>query len=156
MQIFSSMQRNSSDSRSLAKDLLWLVPLVVYESLATIYYLLPPLFGFLIALLVVNNASRFLPLVLIYFLFFEADHSFFVFSSWVYLFLFFRVLLPVMQDYIICKRCILVLSVVLGYVGYFLFVSGIYMLVGATPLDWSVYLLLFYIVVESILVVFFL
>lgn len=135
---------------------MWLLPLVVYESLGTIYYLLPPLFGFFIALLIQNRQSRYVPLVMIYFLFMEADHSLFLFSSWIFLLIFFKLILPFMEEYIVCKRCILVLGVVFGYLGYFFFINSIYFLVGVNTLDWTIWLLIFYIVVESVLVVFFL
>lgn len=148
------MQRNSTDSKSLNRDLLWLIPLIIYESLGTIYYLLPPLFGLFVALLIKTKTERYLPLVMIYFLFIEADHSLFMFSSWIYLFFFFKVVLPLMQDYIICKKCILVLGVTLGYFGYFVFINSVYLLLGASMMEWNFYLLAFYVVVESILAVF--
>lgn len=148
------MQRDSSDIRSILKDLLWIIPLVIYESIGTIYYLLPPLFGFFVALLIYNKQERYLLLVLLYCLFIEADRSVFIFSSWIFLFLFFRLLLPLIEDYIISKRAVLIFGVAFGYLGFYLFVNSIHFLVGAPILEWNMLLLLFYILIESIMVVF--
>ncbi|MGE4295086.1 MAG: hypothetical protein AB7E49_05235 [Campylobacterales bacterium] len=147
------MQRIGSDTQSLIRDLLWLIPLIIYGSLSTIYFLLPPLFGLFTALLVINKAERYLPLVLAYFLFFEADHGFFLLSSWVFLFLFFRFVVPVMEDNLICRPCIIVLSVALGYAGLFLFLSLIHFLLGLDPLSWSWLLLFYFVAVEAMLAV---
>lgn len=136
--------------------MLWLIPLVIYGSLSTIYFLLPPLFGLFTAMLVINKAERYLPLVLAYFLFFEADHGFFLLSSWIFLFLFFRFVVPVMEDNLICRPCIVVLSVALAYGGLFLFLSLIGFLLGLEPLSWSWLLLIFFVVIESVLAVVFL
>ena len=150
------MQRIGTDTRSLSRDLLWLIPLIVYGSLSTIYFFLPPLFGVFVALLVINKAERYLPLLLAYLLFFEADHGFFLLSSWIFIFLFFRFVVPVMEDNLICRPCIIVLSVALGYIGLFLFVSLIHFLLGLDPLAWNWLLLLYFIVVEAVLAVVFL
>ena len=153
MQTFSDMQRVSTDSRSLARYLLLLVPLVIYESLSTVYYLLPPLLGLMTALLVVHRGERYLPVILIYLLFFEADHGLFVFSTWIFMFLFFRFLLPVIEENLICRPCILVLSVALGYVGYYLFMSLIWFVFGLEPLAWNFWLLFYFILIEAVLAV---
>lgn len=147
------MQRIGTDTKSLARDLLWLIPLVVYEALGTIHFLLPPLLGFFTALLVINKAERYLPLVLAYLLFFEADHGFFLASSWIFLFLFFRFIVPILEDNLICRPCIIVLSVVLGYAGFYLFVTLIHFLLGLDPLVWDWLLLVYFIVVEALLAV---
>ncbi len=153
MQTFSDMQRVSTDSRTLIRYLLLLIPLVIYEALSTIYLLLPPLLGVMIALLVAHRAQRYLPLVLIYLLFFEADHGLFVFSTWIFVLLFFRFVLPVLEENLACRPCILVLSVALGYIGYYLFMSLIWLVFGLDGLDWNWWLLLYFIAIEMVIVV---
>jgi len=130
----------------------FLVFLVVYESLSTLYLFLPPLFGFLLAMLVKNRLGNFLFTVLIYFLFFEADRDYFIFSTWVYLLFFYRVLMPLIEDNLVCQKCILVMSVVVGYIGYFLFLNLVYFLVGADIYAMEYYLIGYYILIEAFLV----
>jgi hypothetical protein len=153
MQAFSGMQRVGTDSRTLIRYLLLLIPLVIYESLSTVYYLLPPLFGVMTALLVAHRAERYLPLVLIYLLFFEADHGLFVFSSWIFLLLFFRFVLPVLEENLICRPCILALSVILSYLGYALFMSLIWVVFNLEGLDFNLWLLFYFIAIETMIAV---
>ncbi|MDR3347024.1 MAG: hypothetical protein LBN32_00260 [Helicobacteraceae bacterium] len=146
------MQRISADTRTLIADFLWLIPLIIYESLGTVYYFLPPLFGFFAAVLALNKRSRHLLVVLIYLLFFEADHGFFIASSWLFLLLFFRFFVPLMEDNIISKTLIVIFSVAGCYIGYFIFVSLIYFIFGMPAIEWN-FLVLYYIAIETILAV---
>lgn len=150
MQTFSGMQRNSTNIRTLTHDLLWLVPLVIYEALGTIYFLMPPLFGFMVALLVINKRKRYLPLVLLYLLFYEADHGFFICSSWFFLFIFFRFALPIIEDYIVSRSFTVFLTITACYIGYFLFVLLINFIFGLATPQWS-WLLMYYVLIESLL-----
>lgn len=149
------MQRVGADSQTL-NHLPLLGLLVVYESLSTVYPYLPPLFGFFMALLVAEGTKKHMLWVLAYFLFLEADRSYMIFSSWIFMVLFFKFLVPVLKDNIVCVRCINVLTVVLAYVGYYLFleVGGFLMGVGFHSPDYL--FVAYYILVELVLAVFFL
>lgn len=149
------MRRISADTQLIIRDLLWIIPLVIYESLGTIYYFLPPLFGFFTAVLVVNKRSRYLPLVLVYMLFYEADHRYLMFSSWMFLFVFFRFIVPLVEDYIISRGTIFFLTVLISYVGLYFFVSLIYFAFGVEALNFS-WLFIYYIFIETILALVFL
>ena len=149
MQTFSDMQRISSNPRIIARDLLWLIPLVIYESLGTIYYMLPPLIGFFVALLVINKKERYLPLALIYLLFVEADHGLFICSTWIFLIIFDRFIVPIMEDYIISKSFSIIFCVVSGYALFYMFIYLVYFLFGIPPIPFS-WLLAYYAAVEAI------
>jgi hypothetical protein len=149
------MRRISPDTKLIIRDFLWIIPLVIYESLGTIYYFLPPLFGFFTAVLVANKRTRYLPLILVYLLFYEADHRYLMFGSWIFLFLFFRFIVPLMEDYIISRGVVLFLTVLISYVGLYCFVSLIYFAFGVEALSFS-WLFVYYVFIETILALVFL
>ena len=130
--------------------------LVGYEALSTLYPYLPPLFGFLMALLVAEGTRKHLFWVFAYFLFMEADRSYLIFSSWIFTVLFFKFVVPVMKDNIVCVRCINVLTVALAYVGYSLFLAFGAFLLGMEHHDPQYLFMAYYILVEIVLAVFFL
>jgi hypothetical protein len=97
------------------------------------------------------NRREFTILALIFLLFFEADRSYFILSTWPFLWMIVYFLLPLISSGIDCKKCILVGGVVLSYVLFFVYLRILEGFLHATlsPIAWEP--IVVYIVVESLL-----
>ena len=145
------MQRIGTDHRPV-ETAFWFVLLIVYESLSTIYALLPPLFGLVMAYLYTRQDERTYFLVFAYLLFYEANHSHVIFSTWLFAWLFLKFIMPLVEENIVCKRCLHVLAIVISYLGYYLLTELFNFLLGIPDEGMSHLMLFYYILVESLLV----
>lgn len=145
------MQRIGTDTRSL-ESVVWFVGLVVYESLSTLHAYLPPLFGLVLAYLYAKQDEKSFMFVFAYLLFYEADHSHIIFSTWLFAWLFLKFIMPLAEENIVCKRCLHVLGIVVAYFGFYLFTLVFNFLLGIQDESFEYLLLIYYIVVESLLV----
>ena len=145
------MQRVGTDSRAV-ETIFWFLLLIVYESLSTLYVYLPPLFGLLLAYLYAKQDEKIYVFVFAYLLFYEANHSHIIFSTWLFAWLFLKFIMPLAEENIVCKRCLHVLGIVVAYFGFYLFTSVFNFLLGIQGDEYEYLLLIYYIVVESLLV----
>lgn|GEM_PF-1236593 len=149
MQAFSYLQRKIYDKDYLTLSLIWL-GLFIWGALTKLFPYMPPLFGFLLAGAMVLKAREYTIGVLVYFLFFEADRGYFLFSTWLYFYFHTRYLMPLVASIVDCKKCLFVLSIVFGYMLYYLMLF----LLGSTFLEhtsyYNQYPVLIYILIESI------
>lgn len=152
MQKVSRMQRNRFDYRTTLETWLIFIGLVIYGSIATLYPFLPPLFGFMVVLLIRSEHRFFIP-ALLYLLFFEAEHNHIIFSSWLFVFLYVRFLLPVILNIIVCRSCVAVITVIFSYLLFYALNYVLYFMVGDSfiNIDWA--LLAIFIIIESVLAV---
>ena len=127
---------------------------LVYESLSTIYLILPPLFGVLFFYFIRSlnkQDTSLLLLVVLLSLVYEADKGYLFLSSLVYFSFVYKFILPKLEQVIECKRCLHLIYMVLAYIGFWLFsllLQQIFWLELAT-LDWYV---IWYIFFEFLLV----
>ncbi len=151
MQAFSYLQRKINDQDYLTLGLIWLV-FFVWESLSNLYPYMPPMFGLLITAAVVVQGRQFTIGLFAFLLFFEADHSYFLFSTWLYYYFHVNFLVPLISAFVDCKKCLLVLSVVTAYLLYYTMLF----LLGAVFLEharfYYFYPVLVYMLVESVLI----
>ncbi|MDR0665378.1 MAG: hypothetical protein LBF86_07670 [Helicobacteraceae bacterium] len=150
MQAFSDVRRNGVNPRDIVRYGFILLALVVYESLGTIYYLLPPLFGFWFAFVAHKKDQRYMWLAMCYILFYEADHGLIVASGCLFLYFFLKFVVPTIEDIIVSRFAIAAVSIASAYLVYYALVSLIYFLFGMEPLSFS-WLLVYYIFVELII-----
>jgi len=147
------MQRSLTYQRTL-RPLLYVGLFIIYSSLATIYPVLPPLFGLLFLLFIrAVEQEQFFLLLLISFclLIFEANNSYLFFSSIFYIYTVYKFILPRIEQSFNCYSCIKLSYILLAYIGYFLFltlISKIFLL-PAVNLN---YYIIYYIVIEFFLV----
>ena len=127
---------------------------VLYQSLSSIYLLLPPMFAVLffyfINALEKENLSRLL-LVILLLLVFEAEKDFLLFSSLVYFTFIYRFVIPRLRIMINCRVCLKIIFVVIAYLG-FIFYSYILsqvLWVEVPTFDWHIF---YYMFVEFFLV----
>ena len=127
---------------------------LVYESISTIYLLLPPLFGVLFFYFIRSlnkQDTSLLLLIVLLSLVYEADKGYLFLSSLVYFSFVYKFILPKLEQVIECKRCLHLIYMVLAYIGFWLFsllLQQIFWLELAT-LDWYV---IWYILFEFLLV----
>jgi hypothetical protein len=150
------MQRSLSYKISLAPIIL--LPLFVfYESLSSIYLLMPPLLGVLFHFFIKSKESenfRLLISIIIMLIIFEAEKGYLFLSTLFYFTLLYQFIIPTLKKNIVCKSCLNLLFMILAYGGYYLFallMSHIFLL-EAPKVDYYVvyYILLEFFVVSLI------
>ena len=96
----------------------------LYQSLSSIYLLLPPLFGVLFFYFVHSLKKENLPalvLIIILLLIFEAEKDFLLFSSLVYFTFVYRFVIPRLKIMISCKICLKAILMLLAYPGFIVY-----------------------------------
>lgn len=127
---------------------------VLYQSLSSIYLLLPPMFAVLffyfINALEKENLSRLL-LVILLLLVFEAEKDFLLFSSLVYFTFVYRFVIPRLRIMINCAVCLKIIFVVIAYLGYifYSYILSQVLWVEVPTFDWHIF---YYMFVEFFLV----
>jgi hypothetical protein len=145
------MQRIGTDYRPV-ETILWFLALVVYEAFSTLYAYLPPLFGLMLAYLYSRNDEKSYFVVFAFLLFFEANHSLIIFSTWIYAWIFLKFIMPVAEENIVCRRCLHVLAIVVAYVGFYLFIQLFNFLLGVPGEGYEYLMFVYFMIVESLLV----
>ena len=131
-----------------------LLAYIVYESMTTLYLLLPPLFAILYIYFersIKDENYLLLTFVVIMLLFFEADHGYMLFSSIIYFTLIQRYILPLLRTAITCELCIKGVIIFLVYLGYYLFSLLISYFFWTTTPDIDSYTI-YYMVLEFIII----
>lgn len=145
------MQRIGINNKPL-EFFLWLLLIAVYQSLAAVYAYMPPLFGLMLAYLWQKGSEKDYFLVFFALIFFEANHSLLIFSTWVFAWFLLKIVMPFAKDNISCKKCLSVLVVVLAYSLFYLFLEIFDFMLGISSENYDYFILLYYILIESILV----
>jgi len=147
------MQRSLAYKKILTGFLL-VIGFVIYQTLSSIYLLLPPMLGVLffhfIYALEKEDLSKLL-LVLLLLLVFEAEKDFLLFSSLVYFTFIYRFVIPHLRIMISCTVCLKIIFIILAYLGYifFSYVLSQVLWVETPSIDWHVF---YYMFIEFFLV----
>lgn len=148
------MQRSITHKKPIRDSLFYIILYIIYEGLSTIYLFLPPLFGVLFVLLVYAlNKEDTLSILLITFclVIFEADKGYILFSSIIYFILAYKFILPKIIQGSNCTSCINMSSVILAYIGFYLFnalLANIFLL----EVPGISYYVIYYIIIEFFIV----
>jgi len=121
---------------------------MMYQSLSSIYLLLPPMLGVLFFYFIRALEKEDLPkllLVILLLLVFEAEKDFLLFSSLVYFTFIYRFVIPRLKIMISCQICLKVLLLLLAYLGFVLFsyVLAQVLWVETPTIDWHVFYYMF-------------
>jgi len=147
------MQRSITNKKSLA-PFIYTTLFVVYISLSSMYVFLPPMLGVLFVLFsksLKNKDSLAIFLVSFCLLIFESEKGYTLFSSIIYFIILYRFVIPRLQQIFSCTSCIKFISVILVYIGFYLFcllLSNIFLL----PMPNITYYIIYYIVIEFLIV----
>ncbi len=147
------MQRSISHQNPLA-PFIYVVLFIAYESLASIYLFLPPLFAVLFVLFanaLKRDDSVALFLISFCLIIYETQMGFTLFSSIIYFGLVYKFVIPWLKKNFDCAVCIKVAYVLLAYIGFYLFLvllSNIFLL----PMPTINYYIIYYIIIEFFIV----
>lgn len=141
------MQRSLTYQKVL-KNLGIIFAFALYQSLSSIYLLLPPLLGvlffsFMDALKKEDLGAVLLVIVLL--LLFEAEKDFLLFSSLVYFTFIYRFVIPRLRVMINCKLCLKVIFLLLAYIGFLIFSYILNQVLWVEPpsFDWHIFYYMF-------------
>lgn len=157
MQTFSNMQRIVINKETISKIFVLLF-FLVYEAISTIYLFLPPLLGVMFILYInsYKNKNLFLQLAIFaYLIIFEGDRGFLFLSSILFFVLSVEFVVKPLENIISCNRCLNFLFVFYVYLGYWLFITIILSLFEMSVPSFS-YMIIYYALIEAIVVVLFL
>ncbi|MBW6487593.1 hypothetical protein [Sulfurimonas sp.] len=146
------MQRSISYKNPLA-PYLYVVAFLLYTALSGIYLFLPPLLSILFiyfskALKKEDPVSLFLISACL--LLFEAENGYVLFSTVIYFAVIYRYVMPKITQSLGCNSCIKLLSVILVYIGFFVFhsvLSSVFLL----PEPSIDYYVIYYIAIEFLI-----
>jgi len=147
------MQR--SLPRQISLNPIIILPLFLfYESLSSIYLLLPPLAGVIFVLFMDVKQSdnlKALFVVILMMIIFEAEKGYLFLSTLFYFTLIYEFLVPRLKQNIVCKPCLNFIFVVLAYIGYYLFLLLLSQVFIFTAPSIDLYVL-YYICIEFLIV----
>jgi len=153
MQTLSLMQRSFTYKKILAGVALT-IGFILYQSLSSIYLLLPPMFGVLFFYFIHALEKENLPkllLIILLLLVFEAEKDFLLFSSLVYFTFIYRFVIPRLRIMISCQVCLKIIFLLLAYLGFifYSYVLSLVLWVEAPSIDWHIF---YYMFIEFFLV----
>ncbi|MFA5453802.1 MAG: hypothetical protein WC272_00620 [Sulfurimonas sp.] len=146
------MQRSISYKNPVT-PYLYVVIFIIYTALSGVYLFLPPLFAVLFiffskALTKGDSVSLFL--IFFCLLLFEAENGYALFSTVIYFAIIYRYVMPKITQNLGCNECIKLLTVIIIYIGFFIFhsiLSNIFLL----PTPSINYYVIYYIAVEFLI-----
>lgn len=150
MQAFSYLQRNISDKNYIKLTFIGAF-FIVYLALTTLNPYMPPLFGVLMVIAYSVNKREIIWFALLYLLIFEMDRGYYLFSSWLFMFIYIYYVIPFVSNFLDCKRCIAALAAFCAYPAYFLLLNTIDAFFLKDTLSVSLALLFVYMFFETLL-----
>jgi len=152
VQAFSYLQRNITD-KNYIKLIFLGVFCALYLAISAINPYLPPFFGVLLVIVYFVRQKEIIWFSLFYLLIFEADRGYYLFSSWVFLFFYIYYLIPLIENFLVCKRCVAGIAAFLAYPLYYLFLVSIDAFFAKESLSISFTSVLIYMFFETLLAV---
>jgi len=147
------MQRSISHKNSVT-PFIYVGVFFIYTALTGIYQVIPPLFAVLFILFsraLKREDTFFLLLVLFCLLLFEAENGYVLFSTIIYFVVIYKYVIPKITQNFSCNSCVNITTVLLVYLGFFVFhsiMSNIFLL----PMPSMNYYIIYYIVIEFFIV----
>ena len=122
------MRRSSTDHNYLRFTLICL-SLVLYQILSSLYTFLPLFVGLFFAYIVINfeneNSKIYIYLSFAYLTIYDLDKGFYLFSSSLFLLIFYYLFVDKIRNFFSCSNCIIAIYVVAAYLGHSLLNSFI-------------------------------
>ena len=147
------MQRSISHQNSIA-PFIYVALYLVYSALSGVYLFLPPLLSVLFLFFtraLKREESIVLFLVSFCLVIFEAQNNFMLFSTIIYFLIIYRYLLPKLYMNFSCLSCIRISTVLLAYLGFFVF-NSLLSYIFLLPEPSINYYIIYYIVIEFFIV----
>jgi hypothetical protein len=118
------MQRSLSHKISI-NPIIILPLFLIYESLSSIYLFIPPLLGLVFYLFInakESDSIKLLLIITIMLIIYEAEKGFLFLSTLLYFTIIYHLLIPYLQQNIVCKSCLKFIFIFIAYIGYYLFI----------------------------------
>ena len=147
------MQRSISDKNSLV-PFIYVGIFLVYSALSGIYLFLPPFLAVLFVLFsraLKNEDVLFIALVSLCLVIFEAQNGYVLFSTIIYFSIIYKYIIPKLSKNFGCVNCIRISTVLLVYIGFFVF-NSVLASVFLLPEPSINYYILYYIIIEFFIV----
>ncbi len=147
------MQRSITHKNSVA-PFIYVALYLVYSALSGVYIFLPPLLSVLFLFFtraLKHEDSLTLFLVSLCLVIFEAQNNFILFSTIIYFLLIYRYVLPKIYTNFSCIACIRISTVLLAYLGFFIF-NSLLSYIFLLPEPSINYYIIYYIVIEFFIV----
>ncbi len=147
------MQR-SIFNKSFITTFFYVVIFFIYTALSGIYLFLPPLLAVLFILFakaLKKQDTLYIFLVAFCLVIFESQNGYMLFSTIIYFSLMYKYIMPKIVQNSSCSSCIKIATVILVYVGFFIFnsiLSNIFLL----PMPSINYYVIYYIIIEFLIV----
>ena len=147
------MQRSISHQKPVV-SFVYVILFVLYDSLGSMNPFFPPLLAVLYILFIKALDKKdliSLLFVVICLIVFEVNYGYMLFSSVIYFYILYKIIMPKIAQNSSCSVCIRMFSVILVYLGYFLFLTllaNVFLL----PQPSLNYYIVYYIVIEFFLV----
>jgi len=147
------MQRSLTHQKSLAA-FFYVALYLIYVSISSIHLFLPPLFAVLFVLFsrALKREDTFALILLSFCLMvFEAEKGYLLFSTIVYFVLLHKLVMPRIAKNFHCSWCINFASVILTYLGYYIFIV-IFAKLFLIPMPDISFFVLYYMILEFLIV----
>lgn len=147
------MQRSISN-KSFITTFFYVVIFFIYTALSGIYLFLPPLLAVLFILFakaLKKQDTLYIFLVAFCLVIFESENGYMLFSTIIYFSIIYKYIMPKIVQNSSCSSCIKIATVILVYIGFFIFnaiLSNIFLL----PMPSINYYVIYYIVIEFLIV----
>jgi hypothetical protein len=147
------MQRSISNNKSIT-PYLYVVLFTIYISLTSMYLFLPPLLSVLYVYFtrsVKKQDALAIFLISLCLVIFEAEKGYTLFSTIIFFTIVYKFIMPRIAQSFSCVSCIKISSVLLAYIGFFLFstlLSSVFLL----PEPTLNYYIIYYIIIEFFIV----
>ncbi len=125
MQTFSNMRRNSINYSVVNPTYILFIIALIYGVLSPIFYFSTPLIGlsfyYLSEYFEDDERQLEIFLIFIYIAFMEINRGLFLFSFLLFFLIFYKIMIKTIKESIVCKWCLPLLYITIGYIGYYLF-----------------------------------
>lgn len=148
------MQRSIINKKSINNSFIYILLFVIYESLSSIYLILPPLFGVLFVLLIdALDKKDTIGVLLVTFclVVFEAENGYILFSSIIFLTIAYKFILPKIAQSFNCYSCVKFSYIFIAYIGFLMF-NTLFSSIFLIDLPQANYYIIYYIVIEFLIV----
>ncbi len=132
----------------------YIVFFIFYETVSSMHLFLPPMLAvlyFLFSRALKAEDTSFVVLISLCLVLFEAEKGYLIFSTIIYFTLVYKFIMPKLEQNFNCASCISFFSIILAYVGFFIYyliLANIFLL----PLPDINYYAIYYIIIEFLIV----
>jgi hypothetical protein len=133
----------------------YLILLVIYDSIATVYILLPPLLGIIAIYFyqsLKDSTIYFTYALIIFLLILEANREFIFFSTSIFYIISYYYIIPHLKNITTCKKCLETIYIIIAYIGYIIFSIVLSYLLDTDFISIDIFLVIEYILIEIFII----